>query len=269
MEIIYNNIATPYVGRLKDNYNSTNVASRNQQFGAKTSLHRIIPVSRIKEIFEGRMTLVNPCLWEKNDPYENFLHKIEFRDEKLKGKAFPDKDNFYAQCWSMEKNSYALWKIYTEQERGIMISTSVEKLANSLSTESDLFMGAIEYLSVEELKLLINESPGIKEKIFNPGYYGKIEALLIKRTPYQYEQEVRLIKYSKENDKKLYKLSGFDPKSLISKITLDPRMSDIEEIAFKKYFKSIGYKNVGGKKDEGGRRVIEKSRMLTPEPIFI
>ena len=150
-----------------------------------------------------------------------------------------------------------------------MISTTVEKLNNSLSGEIDLFLGVIEYLTVEELKLLINESPGIKEKIFNPGHYGKIEALLIKRTPYQYEQEVRLIKYSEENDKRLFKLSGFDPKTLISKITLDPRMSDIEEVAFKKYFKSIGYENVGGKKDEGGRRVIEKSRMLTPEPIII
>lgn len=141
MELKLENIATEYVNSLKDNFDQSNVISRNLDFTEHSKIHRIIPVSRFKELLEGRMTLVNPSFWERNDPKENFLYDIEFKEENPYGVPFPDKDNFYGQCWSMNKNSFAMWSIYAQDERGIMVTSSVDKMNNCFRNEDDLFLG--------------------------------------------------------------------------------------------------------------------------------
>lgn len=272
MELKFDNIATKYVDRLKDSYDPNRLKSRNQDVNETTKIHRIVPVSRFKELLEGRMTIVNPSFWEKNDPKENFLYDIEFKEQNPYGFPFPDKDDFYAQCWSMNKNSYAMWSIYAQEERGIMITSSIEKMTTCFGNENDLFVGKVEYLSEEELIRLIEESAnGIREKICIPGHYGKIDALLIKRKAYHYEQEVRLIKYAPDNQNVngLFTLQGFNFHDLISQVTLDPRMSDIECEVWENYLSNFDITNIGGRQENGGRRRIQRNHLLRKKKIRI
>jgi len=149
-------------------------------------IYRIIKPDRLFELFDKREgVLVHPSRWE--DPYENFILRSKVRGSDGKTRQYDYHKNFYGQCWTLNKASDAMWRIYSHDHQGIRIKTTVQKLIMGLYNggvyRPDMFcvIGKVDYLT--EQKLL---------KFANGIYYnGKISkenlfrSLLVKRKALQ------------------------------------------------------------------------------------
>jgi hypothetical protein len=98
-------------------------------------LYRIYAFDRFETLLStGRDALVNPAKWQ--DPFENFfLYATEVDDEKTSSRI-PLKnlaEDWYGQCWSMNKESDAMWRIYSPDisepnKSGVKVQTTAQKI---------------------------------------------------------------------------------------------------------------------------------------------
>jgi len=193
-------------------------------------VYRIIEPKRLYELFESKEgVLVHPSCWD--DPYENFILRSKVRDKTGQVKAYTYHEKMYGQCWTLNTNSDAMWRIYSPDTRGIRIRTTVRRLLESLYHGSvnrpDMFcvVGKVRYLGEKALRRFANG-------IYKNGSLEKnslFRTLLVKRPAFRHEKEVRLLYFDDrgEADGRLlrYKLNAHD---LIDQIMIDPRVSYAE-----------------------------------------
>ncbi len=83
-------------------------------------------------------------------------------------------------CWNKKSNeSAALWKIYSDFSKGIMIKSSISKLIKSLESTS-------ENLSLSEIKYI-----DYSQEVMSDG--NSMYPIIHKQVAYSYEEEMRLI----------------------------------------------------------------------------
>ncbi len=209
-------------------------------------IYRIISLERLLELFvTGTNTLVKPALWE--DVFENFILKSPVRLRSGEIVEYNYYDRMYGQCWTLHQASDAMWRIYSLHQNGLRVRTTIRKLAESLVAaqrslpEVKCCVGKVQYLSDKALMHIANttfDDSGIGiEEIFR--------SLLVKRTAFIHEKEVRVI-YQELDDNAfscdLYRYP-VDPHQLIDQIMIDPRRS-YEEF---KMIKEIILKTTGFK----------------------
>lgn len=78
-------------------------------------IYRIYALDRFKALLAAKVdALVNPTKWQ--DPFENFfLERTEVMDD-VTSSTIPLKNlavDWYGQCWSMNKDTDAMWRIYS------------------------------------------------------------------------------------------------------------------------------------------------------------
>ena len=173
--------------------------------------------------------LVSPSKWD--DPFENFILESDAKfpsGKIIKGRLHSE---FYGQCWTLNRTSDAMWRIYSHKNQGIRIRTSIELLAESLSRslsspveqpqETGLaFIGRVLYFPRKDLK-------GYAGKAFSHGLScdAVAKTLLVKRNAFRHEREVRLLflnaGYPVKNGIFYY---AIDPCVLIDQVMIDPRV---------------------------------------------
>lgn len=193
-------------------------------------VYRIIKPTRLYELFEkNEGVLMHPSVWD--DPYENFILRSKVRDKSGQVKTYSYHENMYGQCWTLNANSDAMWRIYSPDSRGIRIRTTVKKLLHSLYhggvNRPDMFcgVGKVSYLRDQALSQFANS-------IYKNGSLEKVSlfrSLLVKRTAFRHEKEVRLLYFDdqRQTDGQFlrYKLNAHN---LIDQIMIDPRVSNAE-----------------------------------------
>lgn len=222
-----------------ENYINITTAQRAKR------IYRVMTVDRLLEIFETRKNvLVKPSLWD--DPFENFL--LNTPQLKADGNEYFSvlRDRAYGQCWSLNIESDAMWRIYAPNKNGVKIETTVTKLFNSLyrSTSTyprmSCFIGKVDYHSKKSLTAMARDvRDGGKSAV---GSYNQAKSLLIKRIAFKHEEEVRLIYLEPRNcaDNKIHSYE-YDPFVNISALTFDPRMNESLFSVYKNHFKSLGF----------------------------
>jgi hypothetical protein len=93
-------------------------------------IYRIFSFERLKQIFdEQQLTLVKPSLWD--DPFENFI--LNSTGRLPDGRVFEIRfrNTFYGQCWSLTRESDAMWRIYSPDKNGVKVKTTIRKLFSS------------------------------------------------------------------------------------------------------------------------------------------
>ena len=114
--------------------------------------------------------------WEIPMPDDKIIDIVEKQFEREKH----FRDFFCVNCWNKEDvESVALWKIYSDNGKGIMIKSTVNSLNSSL-------INSLEKIYLSEVKYLNYEI----ESILDGDVYFPI---IHKQTAYSYENEVRLI----------------------------------------------------------------------------
>jgi hypothetical protein len=193
-------------------------------------IYRIISIDRLVELFENSQNvLVHPSLWD--DPYENFILKSKVQESSGELVEYNFHKDFYGQCWTLHKASDAMWRIYSPNEKGVRIRTTIRDLLTSLyAYQTDLvaassYIGRVKYLSKTQLTEFANN-------IFDDGSVANdnlFNSLLVKRLAFKHENEVRLLYLDiKESENgKIYSYS-VNPHQLISQFMLDPRLTKDE-----------------------------------------
>jgi hypothetical protein len=231
-------------------YNS--FSSRIVEKNYDVPIYRFIPLDRLFQILDNKqLTISQTKLWE--DTYENFLTKARFKIGNVFTSLIDFLPAFYGQCWTLQKETDALWRIYSSDKKGIRIRTKIDKLLNSSLNEIDSTpfstriraIGQVTYMS----KYQINNWIKIENKKFINAE-TLLKSLFIKRKEFSHEKEVRLIIHkniNREDELKgiehSYIALNIEPNDFIEEITFDPRIDDEIFQTYKNVILKMGYKN--------------------------
>jgi Protein of unknown function (DUF2971) len=144
-------------------------------------VYRVISLERLLELFQKRQNvLVAPEKWD--DPFENFILKS--------GRV--SRRGWYGQCWTWQRASDAMWRIYSGDKNGVRMRSTPAKLLESLpgSAQGKAFVGRVRYLPEKPLMRFANDAlaPGHLKLASNAA-----RTLLVKRPAFEHEREVRLL----------------------------------------------------------------------------
>ncbi len=244
--------------------------SENLQFKSKcmlnlksidldTPVYRVYPIDRLTQLFNDRKnTLVKPQMWD--DPFENLVFQQTATLTNGEQVSFDNiRERYYGQCWTLNTDETdALWRIYSPKKDGVRVKTTLRKLFDSFYNPKykwamvAFYIGKINYESSADIQRYF-EDPNNLEMIFDASGEGSVQTLLVKRTEFLHENEIRLI-YAANRDsddltKNIYQYS-IDPNVLLEELLFDPRFDD---------------QLFADKKDElinlGFSKVIDKSKL--------
>lgn len=181
-----------------------------------------------------QLTLRRPTDWD--DPWENFLLRSDayLKDGthcSLKNIA----DTYYAQCWSFNEESEALWRRYANKtQRAVKIRTTAGKLMaeiypfNSKLAPIQFFFRKVQYVSAGELEEFKRSMGDCHISFWGERF---LESLCLKRKAFSYEEEARLIYQETESGSKnkptpKEKKLAADPSRFIEELVVDPWCSE-------------------------------------------
>ena len=204
-----------------------------------TEIYKYIPVEYICEMKRSRhmrFDLVNK--WE--DVYENYFLKQNFINEGGSPVSTENISNaIYGQCWTMQKESDAMWRIYSSEKNAVKVKTTAGRLMDVLYTDdscmASTFIGRVDYLPQLEIEAEYQNLEHHKISISSFGGSQGInnfikESLITKREEFAHEREVRIIKIEETNGQTpQYIEAPFDPDLFFDEFIIDPRVSQSEE----------------------------------------
>jgi Protein of unknown function (DUF2971) len=192
--------------------------------------------------------LVHPSRWD--DPFENFFLKNGAVDEAGNLVMLDDvHKDFYGQCWTLQEESDALWRIYSPTKGGVCIATTIRKLFGSFYDPNDpnasqkYFIGRVNYVTREGLDDFIDNT-SFEDSSMGAQARTLAETLLIKRKAFEHEKEIRLLFNDYNQDTGKDRLAVFrlldQPNSVFDKVLLDPRLTQIVADAHEAGLKQVG-----------------------------
>jgi hypothetical protein len=228
-----------------------------------TPIYRIFPLLRFRELMEsGRMALVPPSWWE--DPFEDLVSKCVVvpanGDSQISLSTL--RAPTYGQCWTLTEESDGLWRNYSVVEKdsatgrnlqpkreGVKVRTTIRRLLRALwrsapeKPDDTCYLGAVRYMPARyALESVAAEIASARDRAFSGGR-GHAESLLVKRGPFSYEREVRLlyVDLPKAMPVGVPFLVQVDPNDLFSQVTIDPRLSAQDRIDRETEFRRLGF----------------------------
>jgi len=189
-------------------------------------IYRIFPISRfIQVLTTNTLTLVKPKLWD--DPFENALLSSTFMMGE-ETTTFAAKDAVYGQCWTLHRETDAMWRIYSHDKDGVRVNTTPRKLLTAMKkhvgNDADVkcFIGKVQYAKKNDLTGIFANIDLLKTD-----GTGIAKSLLVKRTEFSHEREMRLIYCAADNDCKSDIFSfDIETNKLFDRILFDPRMDE-------------------------------------------
>lgn len=196
----------------------------------------------------GRDALVNPSKWD--DPFENFFFKAKVEISPTEAATLEDlAKDWYGQCWTINDDTDALWRIYSHDKDGVKVRTTVRKLLGNLVATGgafprlQYFAGAVGY---HDLAAITSMMSGVTfQDISFGGTNDKFaELLCMKRTAFAHEAEVRIL--FNDTEKKngatgifTYPLNAND---IFDEVVLDPRLSQVDFLTLQQAIVRAGCK---------------------------
>ncbi len=226
-----------------------------------TKLYRYMGLSQFLSFVESKQTYITRIRhWQDTWEAPSFQLPTEGEDGEPKYPLWTVAEDMFGQSWSRHSESDALWKVYSPQEEGLVIQTTVKNF--------DL-MNEIRYgilAPVIYFENLLDEIRGMYDKS-KP--YKPFAGAFLKRQAFEYEAEVRLITLNQERCLgKTYKdceriYIALDPVEFIESITVDPRSDDWCVDTLKRYCARAGFTIVPRKSSLYSEGVFESTGMIT------
>lgn len=212
-------------------------------------IHRIFPFDRfIDFIRTGQLTLVKPSVhWE--DPYENPLNRPITEVNTGKMLRIPHfEEGLFAQSWSLCEESDAIWRIYSQDKRGVLVSACARTLLIECQPRyknplEQVNLGKVRYKTRDELKQILESHDFLREVFRAPLYSpGSSSVLLYKRDSFAHEQEVRLVLSRHVSEVPGTTTTVDIPvENSVDSVTLDPRLSSEEFERMSYLIEKAGY----------------------------
>lgn len=162
-----------------------------------------IMVWRYMDLAKFISLLEDECLFlsradKFEDPYEGLwpTKNIEVYSNASLSKSHKElKKHVLINCWHInEYESDAMWKIYSQNQQGIAIQSTVGKIKGSILCDMDIYIGKVKYIDFNEDFI---EFPPNPIKTGKGVYYGTsgefFSAFLNKRKSFAHEKELRIV----------------------------------------------------------------------------
>ena len=221
---------------------------KEADFLASKLLYKHIPLENALRTLKSKsLWFSNPATW--TDPFEKrFLEAKYTKGGKEKPFTWPGR--VFCTCMTQTQSSEAYWNAYSRGEIVIELRIVREKLLEELmkqSTKFDIFIGKVEYMKTADIKKVelkdIPFDPPLKVAWNTPEFAARL--FLLKRTAFQYEDEIRIILLKKNKTQEAGIALKFtcDNTDLIRSIVLDPRLGDnTAEILSECFTEDYGFK---------------------------
>ena len=176
-----------------------------------------------------------------DDPWEGFSSKCDFRENEYDSYSILIENRSFIMCLTKREVSDAMWRIYSKDNRGVRIQTSVKKLRNLVADappDFECYLRKVTYDDdIANGNFFINKFPNAteEEKVVN--------GLFFKRKAFEHEEEVRLLLYSKVDrpNEDIFSIP-YDPNEIIENILLDPRIDKKTKDVQTKTVQNLGFK---------------------------
>jgi hypothetical protein len=92
-------------------------------------IYRIMPIDRLLQCFEEKsLVLLPPKKWD--DPFENLLlsSQVTVSASVEVGGMERIRDQVFGQCWTLHRETDAMWRIYSPDKGGAKVKTTPRKL---------------------------------------------------------------------------------------------------------------------------------------------
>ena len=211
-------------------------------------IYRVFPKRWFKEMITTKtIGLLRSSKWE--DPFENFFLKcrVKSKDGQI-GSVSRIRDSWYGQCWTLNHDSDAMWRIYSHCKDGICVSSSISKLFSAIYNDRDpfakqkYFIGVVQYQERSKIEEFVRNTT-FESSVLGGQVHALARTLLIKRPEFSNEKEVRLLYFDAESkEKSSVSTVPFDYEKVLDDAVLDPRLEAQEFKALKDDLLSLGCK---------------------------
>lgn len=191
-------------------------------------------------LVSNQIFLTHPRLWD--DPFENFIISNNESFKNLKR-------CFFGQCWSYNRETDFMWRVYAPNKNGIKIKCSLEVLYNDLlsscnETPTHIYFGKVLYQKKSQMIEDFNNFD-ISEVTAPNDFKKLVKSFYLKRNEFSPEKEFRVVYYNHKLQFEKGKIEDFykikiDKNHLIESITCDPRISITQFNNWKKIFRKLG-----------------------------
>lgn len=205
---------------------------RSESIDLSKPFYRYISEQSLSYLFKGSFMLKNPATWW--DPYEKIMVNGDYSAINFVRPAT------YVACFTMLSNGEAHWKMYTKgDERCFRVEFDLNNLigafclAEPFSAGPNLYVGDVSYDLPSHSIQAIGKKKSKYHKIAFPVPFKAedyIDLLLLKRRPFRWEEESRLIlvTYGEQKDVTSLCYTPDIVRSFIKSIEVDPRCDSHE-----------------------------------------
>jgi len=166
---------------------------------------------------------------------------MQFDDGRKEYPVWNIHESMFGQCWSLHKESDAMWRIYSPHGDGVVIETSVKKF-DLLKQIKYAALGPVTYYdNLKEAMEKIEKHP-------RRGEYEIFSEAFLKRKAFAHENEVRFVTAGdqgcieqKVSDTAVRFYVDVNPIEFIEGVVLDPRADDRHLEILQKYCKKAGF----------------------------
>jgi hypothetical protein len=197
-----------------------------------TPIYKYMPLRYTLAMIQTRQLVLNRVnTWE--DVYENYILK---QDYEMQGGGHVDvinqADGIYGQCWTVKRDSDAMWRIYSQDKETIRIKTTVGKLFDTLyvtnQNMADTYIGRVLYQDQAQIDADVQALSPMSVGDFQ---HCMIKGAFVKRIEFDHEEEVRIVRIMDSQDtflagNLLYFNIDID---FIEELCIDPRVDDAME----------------------------------------
>src|SRR5579864_1615343 len=230
------------------------LSNEGEDITEDTRIYRVFSGERLLEMFrDNNLSLVVPAKWD--DPFENFLAKC-----RAEYGAYNNVDisrlfrNFYGQCWTLNNETDAMWRIYSLHKDGARVSTTVGRLLRSILVESDpylsmaYYIGSVGYRTEEQIRDTFENQENATAVAFDQTGRNQARMLFLKREEFRHEREVRLLYRWWEHDTGEQRLEevrqvAIEPSALFDDVLFDPRLDETTLPTRTSELRTLGFAN--------------------------
>lgn len=189
----------------------------------------------LEMIDKTSLWFANPATWQ--DPFESMFLTAEYQLPSGVVAHHPWQQRVFGTCMTETATSEAYWNIYSRKQIGMSMAIKRNVLlqelrAYSQRTNTHIYIGKVEYQKTAELvNPDLRSNPFISPHINQYGIKtaeAKVRLLLLKRSSYRYENEIRffIVKREKILSNGIFMNYQCTPTDLIKTITIDPNVGD-------------------------------------------
>jgi hypothetical protein len=174
-----------------------------------TPIYRYISLSQFLAFIEKKRTyLTNISVWD--DPYEDVLKRLPVKNSPYQFEKFRTFRSYFAQSWSLNGNSDAMWRIYSKNNEGLLLKSTVKKFKAIQNIDFGLFGRVVYFDDIRKSLAKVSKQEPKGPKV------DTLKWSLLKRQSFDHEKEVRFITLEK------YINFDFEPESNTVELNLNP-----------------------------------------------